>query len=130
MGHQPTLQQLSAADLSNIRLVATDMDGTLTENGKFSGQLLKAFADLAVAGVQVLIITGRSAGWMSGIAHLMPVVGAIAENVGLFYPSNQEQSIIVTRIPDLMTHRQNLSFAIYVSITLKAGVITLKHSLR
>lgn len=111
MGHQATLQKLSVASLSNIRLVATDMDGTLTEKGKFSPQLLQAFADLAVAGVQVLIITGRSAGWMSGIAHLMPVVGAIAENGGLFYQSSQQEPIILTPIPDLIAHRQKLSFA-------------------
>jgi HAD superfamily hydrolase (TIGR01484 family) len=111
VGHRSTLQKLSVASLSHIRLVATDMDGTLTENGKFSPQLLQAFADLAVAGVQVLIITGRSAGWMGGIAHLMPVLGTIAENGGLFYQSHQEQPIILTPIPDLIAHRQNLSFA-------------------
>lgn len=103
------LKPLSEASLTNIALVATDMDGTLTERGKFSATLLQALEKLASAGIKVLIITGRSAGWMSGISHLMPVVGAIAENGGLFYPSGKEEPVSLTAIPDLKAHRQSLA---------------------
>lgn len=108
MEHPSTLRQLSEASLGNIRLVATDMDGTLTINNKFSATLLQALEDLATAGIKVLIITGRSAGWVSALSHLMPVVGAIAENGGLFYPSGDDQPIILTPIPDLADHRHSL----------------------
>ncbi|MEA5582193.1 HAD family hydrolase [Nodularia harveyana UHCC-0300] len=111
MGHLPTLKHLSEASLSNIRLIATDMDGTLTKKGKFSAKLLQAFEDLEAAEIKVLIITGRSAGWMSGISQLMPVVGAIAENGGLFYTSEHDQPVTLTPIPDLAAHRQSLSVA-------------------
>jgi hypothetical protein len=79
----PVLRQLTQAastDLSNIRLVATDMDGTLTRRGKFSAALLQALEDLAANDIKVLIVTGRSTGWVSGLSNLLPVVGAIAEN--------------------------------------------------
>ncbi|HCF30672.1 MAG TPA: HAD family hydrolase, partial [Cyanobacteria bacterium UBA11049] len=33
----------------NIRLIATDMDGTLTRKGKFTVELIQAFEDLALA---------------------------------------------------------------------------------
>jgi hydroxymethylpyrimidine pyrophosphatase-like HAD family hydrolase len=52
-------------DLSNIRLVATDMDGNLTTYGKFTSSLLQALENFAASGVQVLIVTGRSAGWVN-----------------------------------------------------------------
>ncbi|MBD2570527.1 HAD family hydrolase [Anabaena lutea] len=105
------LQQLSniSTDFRNIRLVATDMDGTLTNQGKFTSVLLQALENLATAGVKVLIVTGRSAGWVSGLSSLMPVAGAMAENGGLFYPSQHLEPVALTPIPDLVVHRQHLA---------------------
>ncbi|MFN6571687.1 HAD family hydrolase [Dendronalium sp. ChiSLP03b] len=111
-GHPSNPQQLSQASLtclSNICLVATDMDGTLTTKGKFSAALLQALEDLTAVGIKVLIVTGRSAGWVSGLSSLLPVAGALAENGGLFYSSGSEQPIALTPIPDLTVHRQHLA---------------------
>ncbi len=44
---------------SKIRLVATDMDGTLTTKSKFTKTLLQALQDLAAANIKVIIVTGR-----------------------------------------------------------------------
>lgn len=74
----PLLQPLSAIDVQSVRLVATDMDGTLTTAGKFTPALFQTFEQLAAAGIQVLIVTGRSAGWVSELAHYLPIWGAIA----------------------------------------------------
>lgn len=49
--------------LQKVRLVATDMDGTLTIAHKFSTCLLEALEALAAAGIPVVIVTGRLAGW-------------------------------------------------------------------
>lgn len=95
----------------NIRFVATDMDGTLTRRGKFTPALLQALEDLAAAGIEVLIVTGRSAGWVSGLATYLPVVGAIAENGGLFYPAYQDSPLALTPIPDITEHRLQLAKA-------------------
>ncbi|MCD8486732.1 MAG: Cof-type HAD-IIB family hydrolase [Desertifilum sp.] len=91
-----------------IRLVATDMDGTLTVGGKFTPALVQSFLDLAAVGQSVLIVTGRSAGWVSGLVSYLPIAGAIAENGGLFYQANSEQPILLTPIAELKTHRQQL----------------------
>ena len=93
----------------NIRFIATDMDGTLTQNGKFTVQLIQAFEDLALANIQVLIVTGRSAGWVNSLVNYLPIVGAIAENGGLFYSSGNEAPIALTPIPNLSAHRQQLA---------------------
>ncbi len=53
---------LTNAALGNIRLVATDMDGTLTQLGKFTLALLQALMDLTAAHIKVIVTTGRSAG--------------------------------------------------------------------
>lgn len=99
----------NSQDLQNIRLIATDMDGTLTQAGKFTSSLLQALENLAAAGIKVLIVTGRSAGWVSGITSLMPVIGGLAENGGLFYSSHNLESVTLTSIPDLANHRQQLA---------------------
>jgi hydroxymethylpyrimidine pyrophosphatase-like HAD family hydrolase len=93
-----------------IRLLASDFDGTLTKSGKITPQLLQGLADLANAGLPVLIVTGRSAGWVSAVANYLPVMGAIAENGGVFI-SHQEADppLILTPIPELKQHRLNLS---------------------
>ena len=82
------------------RLIATDMDGTLAQQGKFTASLLHALEDLSAADIPVLIVTGRSAGWVSGLATYLPVAGAmapatgkqIAENGGLFYPAQSTEA--------------------------------------
>ena len=66
----PLSQVSSTHDLTNIRLVATDMDGTLTTDGKFTAALLQALEDLTAHGIKVLIVTGRSAGWGKWIGEL------------------------------------------------------------
>jgi HAD superfamily hydrolase (TIGR01484 family) len=110
--HLINIQQFSditSTHLYHPCLLATDMDGTLTKNGKFTSQLLNTLESLSEAKVPVLIVTGRSAGWVSAISSLMPIVGAIAENGGLFYPAGNSEPVILTHIPDLDNHRQDLA---------------------
>ena len=105
--------QLLASDnsrlaLSKVRLVATDMDGTLTTHGEFTAELLQAFGRLEAGGIKVLIVTGRSAGWVSGIVNYLPVVGAIAENGGLYIDKANLEPVILPDIPRLTHHRDRL----------------------
>lgn len=96
--------------LNNICLVAADMDGTLTQQGRFTATLLQTLEDLDRKGIQVLIVTGRSAGWVSGLATYLPITGAIAENGGLFYSGTDEVGeILLTSLPEPAVHRQKLA---------------------
>lgn len=94
--------------LGDIRLVATDMDGTLTQGGKFTPALLQAFTDLAAANIQVIVTTGRSAGWVSGLANYLLIAGAIAEDGGLYYANGENFPEFLNSITDLTSHRQQL----------------------
>lgn len=104
----PLEQELARNSFKKLRLIATDMDGTLTRRGKFTSSFLQALEDLSNADIPVLIVTGRSAGWVSGLVSYLPVVGAIAENGGLFYPADSESPVALTSIVDLVDHRQQL----------------------
>ena len=93
----------------HISVVAKDMDGTLTAQGKFTSTLLQSLEELAAVGINVLIVTGRSAGWVRGLTSYLPVVGAIAENGGLFYPADRPAPVMLTPIPNIAVHRQQLA---------------------
>ncbi len=80
-----TSLNLSALDVSKPRLIATDMDGTLTRADRLSQELLADLEALQAAGLPVIVTTGRSAGWVSGLLYYLPIAGAIAENGGIFY---------------------------------------------
>lgn len=109
MPPQPIPSDLSRAAFRNIRLVATDMDGTLTTNGQFAPSLLQAFERLRSHNFEVMIVTGRSAGWVSGLVHYLPVVGAIAENGGLYISKQTPEPLILPDIPRMSTHRDRLA---------------------
>ena len=67
---------LNNINLSDIRLISSDVDGTLTQNGKFSSNSISTLLDLQSAGIKVLLVTGRSAGWVSALVNYLPVAGA------------------------------------------------------
>jgi hydroxymethylpyrimidine pyrophosphatase-like HAD family hydrolase len=79
-----TLLNLNQTDLSDIRLIASDVDGTLTHNEKFFSDFISALLDLQSAGIKVLLVTGRSAGWVSALVNYLPVAGRSRKMDGYF----------------------------------------------
>ncbi len=108
MDHSQALAPLASV-LPQIRLVATDMDGTLTREGGFTAQLLETLGALAQANMPVMIVTGRSAGWVQGLLHYLPIVGAIAENGGIFFKKGSQETHYLVELPDPPQHRRHLA---------------------
>ncbi len=77
------LRPLREADLSRVEAVFTDVDGTLTTGGRLRASTLGALERLDRAGVPVVLVTGRPAGFAEAWARTLPVCGVIAENGGL-----------------------------------------------
>jgi hypothetical protein len=67
-----------------IRYVMTDIDDTLTVNGRLPAAVFVAMERLKDAGIRSIPITGRPAGWCDHIARMWPVDGLVGEN-GAFY---------------------------------------------
>jgi HAD superfamily hydrolase (TIGR01484 family) len=99
---------LTAAKFTDIQLVATDIDGTLTSNNKFTPALFNAIESLNTNGIKLLLVTGRSAGWVGAINNYLPIAGAIAENGGVYFNTAGEYDFI-TRIESIETHREELA---------------------
>ena len=77
------LRPLREADLSRVEAVFTDVDGTLTTAGRLRASTLGALERLDRAGVPVVLVTGRPAGFAEAWARTLPVAGVIAENGGI-----------------------------------------------
>ncbi len=79
------LADMPAADAVRIRLVLTDIDDTLTSEGRLPADAYRAIEDLTAAGFLVAPITGRPAGWCDLIARFWPVAGVVGENGALYF---------------------------------------------
>lgn len=68
----------------DISFLLTDLDDTLTTDGRLLSDVFIAMERLQRAAVKVIPITGRPAGWCDHIARMWPVDGLVGEN-GAFY---------------------------------------------
>jgi HAD superfamily hydrolase (TIGR01484 family) len=85
------MQPLAQADLSTfrtVRFVLTDMDETLTYQGRLAARTYDALERLQQAGVTVIPVTAAPAGWCDQMALMWPVDGVIGENGGLYFQRN------------------------------------------
>ena len=70
---------------SKIEFVLTDIDDTLTTHGQIPPEAYLALWKLHDAGVKIIPITGRPAGWCEMIARFWPVEGVVGENGGFYF---------------------------------------------
>ncbi len=78
------LARFGAEQRRAVRAVLTDIDDTLTDEGKLTAIAYQALERLKQAGFIVVPVTGRPAGWCDMIARFWPVDGVVGEN-GAFY---------------------------------------------
>lgn len=86
-----------AADRARIEVVMTDIDDTLTEDGTMPAIAYEALERLKRAGLIVVPITGRPAGWCDLIARLWPVDGVVGENGAFYFHYDRARQVMVRR---------------------------------
>jgi HAD superfamily hydrolase (TIGR01484 family) len=69
-----------AAFAPRLRGIFCDVDDTLTHDGALVPAAFDAIARATAAGLRVVAVTGRPAGWAEVFACTWPIAGAIAEN--------------------------------------------------
>ena len=74
------IAELTPAEAAAVRYVLMDIDDTLTRNGKLLESSYSALWKLKEAGIAVIPVTGRPAGWCDLIARQWPVDGVVGEN--------------------------------------------------
>ena len=84
-GRLRPLSALGHADVSPLVGVLCDIDDTLTHGGRLVPEAFQALAALRAAGLVVIPVTGRPAGWCDLITRQWPVDGVVGENGGLWF---------------------------------------------
>lgn len=78
------LSDCPKATLAAIRGVLTDIDETVSTDGRLTAEAYAALQALKAAGLAVIPVTGRPAGWCDMIARFWPVDAVVGEN-GAFW---------------------------------------------
>src|SRR5215218_8995103 len=90
------MKLLAALDASSVQVVLFDIDDTLTTSGKLTAEAYGALEELKRAGLIVVPVTGRPAGWCDHIARMWPVSGVVGEN-GAFWMRYDSSRKLVKR---------------------------------
>ena len=81
----------------SIRGVLADIDDTLTTAGKLPSIAYAALERLREAGLLVVPVTGRPAGWCDHIARMWPVDAVVGENGAFWFRYDERQRKLVKR---------------------------------
>ncbi|GHV05993.1 haloacid dehalogenase [Spirochaetia bacterium] len=79
------ISEMTHDEAAGVRFVLMDIDDTLTREGKLLASSYTALWKLKEAGIKVIPVTGRPAGWCDLIAREWPADGVVGENGALVF---------------------------------------------
>lgn len=91
------LDEFPAEDLRRVTAVLTDIDDTLTTDGRLPAVAYSALENLSDAGLVVVPVTGRPAGWCDMVARFWPVQGVVGENGAFYFRYDRTQKRMARR---------------------------------
>ena len=86
--NQPPSRPLAELDRPSCELlegIFCDIDDTLTTDGRLTREAYAALWDAHEAGLVVVPVTGRPAGWVDHFARMWPVKAVVGENGGFWF---------------------------------------------
>jgi HAD superfamily hydrolase (TIGR01484 family) len=89
--------QFPESGKNQIKFVLTDIDDTLTTDGRLPSVALAAIERLVSAGIAVIPITGRPAGWCDHIARMWPVDAVVGENGAFYFKYDENRKKMIRR---------------------------------
>ncbi len=91
------LAEFPAADRRAVVAVLADIDDTLTDEGRLEAVAYTALERLRAAGLLVIPVTGRPAGWCDLIARQWPVDAVVGENGAFWFRHDPKAGKLVKR---------------------------------
>lgn len=79
------LVEMTPRTCRSIETIFTDIDDTLTTDGRIPAAAYDAMWKATEAGISVVPVTGRPAGWCDHIARMWPVGAVVGENGALCF---------------------------------------------
>jgi HAD superfamily hydrolase (TIGR01484 family) len=83
-----------------VRGVFTDIDDTVSSDGRLTAEAYGALEALQGSGLLVVPITGRPAGWCDMIARFWPVDAVVGENGAFYFRHEREGKRLIRRFLD------------------------------
>ena len=94
------LSEFPAKARREIRGVFCDIDDTLTTGGRLTAAAYAGMERLQKAGLMVVPITGRPAGWCDHIARMWPVSAVVGENGAFYFRYDAARRVMQRRFVD------------------------------
>lgn len=91
------IHEMPRAAARAARFVLTDIDDTLTDEGRLGAAAYAALERLQKAGLIVVPVTGRPAGWCDHIARMWPVDAVVGENGAFYFRYERDNKRMVRR---------------------------------
>jgi HAD superfamily hydrolase (TIGR01484 family) len=91
------LAEFPLAARKAVRGVLTDIDDTLTDEGHLPAVAYAALERLRDAGLMVIPVTGRPAGWCDHIARMWPVDAVVGENGAFWFRHDRRAGRLTKR---------------------------------
>ncbi|MBS0548496.1 MAG: HAD-IIB family hydrolase [Proteobacteria bacterium] len=91
------LSDCPKSTLAGIKGVLTDIDETVSTDGQLTAEAYAALGALKQAGLLVVPVTGRPAGWCDMIARFWPVDAVVGENGAFWMWHDQKAHKLRTR---------------------------------
>ena len=91
------LAEFPVEERGRVRGVLTDIDDTLTSHGRLFAAAYAALEKLRGAGLLVVPVTGRPAGWCDHIARMWPVDAVVGENGAFWFRHDAGAGKLVKR---------------------------------
>ncbi len=102
------LAELPTAALRAARGLFLDIDDTLTTDGRLTALAYGALERVHAAGLLVVPVTGRPAGWCDHIARMWPVDAVVGENGAFYFRHDDARRKLIKRfVDDDATRRAN-----------------------
>ena len=94
------IENIPSGVLHNLKGVFFDLDDTFTTRGKIPACSFTTLWDLRNAGLTVIAVTGRPAGWCDHIARMWPVDGVVGENGSFYFWFDEKEGKLEKRFLD------------------------------
>jgi HAD superfamily hydrolase (TIGR01484 family) len=90
-GELRSISRIPASVCASLKILFCDIDDTITAGGLVTAESFGALWRLHDAGIEVVPVTGRPAGWCDHIARMWPVAAVIGENGAFYYSYDRER---------------------------------------
>src|SRR5580704_985373 len=106
-----------------VRALFSDIDGTLTTDDRLEASTYAALERLHDAGVPVVLVTGRPAGFAQALMKLTPAVAAVSENGGVTFIRDGRTLDKVYGVPEptVAEWRRRMAAAVAEAVALVPG---------